>query len=73
MGKWATSGEQELIVTNHQFPILRLPAERYANGEAMPQALRSVQVPNAQFHYLMNLILRAAYTHIPNKTKPSRK
>jgi hypothetical protein len=23
------------------------PAGRYANGEAMPQALRSVQVPNS--------------------------
>jgi hypothetical protein len=57
-GQWAMGKE---INTNSQFSILNsqlpipncqyfgFPAGRYANGEAMPQALRSVQVPNAQY------------------------
>jgi hypothetical protein len=38
--------EKHRAVSNARY--FGFPAGRYANGEAMPQALRSVQVPNAQ-------------------------
>jgi hypothetical protein len=60
-GQWAMGNTSERVLSPNpmsqphvQYPMTNaqyfgFPVGRYANGEAMPQALRSVQVPNAQF------------------------